>query len=151
EYKAAQVQLSFLQARQIHASRLRDTLKSKLAGIPDTEMRYQQIARNAETTRTLYHTLLGTYNSVTLESDRVSGNIIKTQTAIVPDEPFRPKLWRDMLFGGAIGLFLSLVALLVLEQSDKRVRSVSDIRRLVSGPIVGTMPKLSRANIRRLI
>lgn len=61
-----------------------------------------------------------------------------TAGAIAPD----PK--RDAIFAGAIALLLSIIACYVFDRSDKRVRRVDDIERILRLPVQASIPRVRR-------
>ncbi|MCC6730596.1 MAG: polysaccharide biosynthesis tyrosine autokinase [Chthonomonadales bacterium] len=150
EYRQAQLETLFTRAKLDAAARFRDQLRGQISGVPRLNMEYARLVRNAELARNLYTSLQTALNSVRLDKDMASGNVQIAQYAFVPDDPFRPSRSRDLLFGGAIGVFLAIVSVLLLEQSDRRVRSVDDVRRLVNGPVVGVLPRIPRSDIEGL-
>ncbi|HZT44234.1 MAG TPA: polysaccharide biosynthesis tyrosine autokinase [Chthonomonadaceae bacterium] len=151
DYKKAQTDVIYQRAKVGVAIKLRDDLKSQLAGLPQTSQQYASLVRDADMASSLYTSLQSTLNAARLDKDMATGNVQMAQYAFAPEQPFRPDHIRDVLFGAAIGLFLSLVSVLLLEQSDRRIRDIESARRALSGPIVGALPEMSRAEMRDLL
>jgi polysaccharide biosynthesis transport protein len=151
EYKEAQTVVLFTTARFNAIVQLRDQLAKQLAGLPQTNMIYARLARNAELARSLNNQLQSALNASQLDKDVSGNNVQVTQSAFAPELPFRPNRIRDLAFGGIIGLFLSLISVLLLEQSDRRIRNLDALRGLVTAPIIGALPAMSRRDIRRMI
>jgi len=151
QYAQAQVAVLYSRARLDAAVALRDQLEKNTKNLPQTSMEFARLARNAELSRGLHSQLKAAFNSTSLDKDFASGNVQISSLAEPPSKPFRPNLTRDVILGGAIGLFISLISVLLLEQADRRIRSIEDVKRLVSGPIVGSLPKMSRSQLRGLL
>ncbi len=151
QYKQAQVNVLLTQAKLAAAVSLRDQLKRQTQQWPQASMEYARLAQNAAMARSLYTSLQSALNAARVDVDTAGSNVAIAQEAYGPEQPFRPNRARDLMFGGALGLLLALVAVFVLEQSDRRVRSIEDIRRVVPGPIVGALPRMSRAQLRGLL
>lgn len=151
DYKKAQTDVIYEHAKLAAAVKLRDDLKSQLADLPRTSQQYAALVRDEDMASSLYTSLQSALNSARLDRDMADGNVQLAQNAVAPDAPFRPNHMRDVLFGAAIGVFLSLVSVLLLEQSDRRIRDIGTARRAVTGPIVGALPEMSRSEMRDLL
>ena len=127
------------------AVRQRDELQGETAALPQISMEADKLTQNADQSHTLYNSLSAAVRAAQLDQDVASGNVQIVQPAFAPDAPFRPDHKRDLLVGLGVGLFLSLAAVLMREQSDRSVRAVSDARRLADGPITGVLPQLTPA------
>jgi polysaccharide biosynthesis transport protein len=151
QLQQAQTQLLSSKAQLAAAVKARDAAKGQLSGIPRESTEHSRLERRVELARGLYTQLQGTLNAVRLDQDMASGNVQISQYGYAPEDPVRPNRTRDLGFGIAAGIFLSLAAVLLLEQSDKRVRTVSNVRDIVPGPIVGMLPRMSRQDMEGLI
>ena len=149
-YKKEELELIFARAKLAGSVAQRDALKRDLAGVPDASMQYARLARNAELARQLHSSLQASLNAVRVSNDLVSGNVQVTSEAILPPLPFTPVRSRNLLLGGIIGLGSALLLSFLLENSDHRLRTLQQVRRLISGPIIGTLPQMSRRDVRAL-
>ena len=150
DLRQAQGALALHQVKLGAATRLRDQLHQQIQGLPEASLQYARLTRDTELARSLSTSLQSNLNSARLDKDMATGNVQIAQEARLPDLPFRPNHTRDLLVGGGVGLVLALLTTLLLEQADPRVRTFGDVQRLVSSPIVGTLPRLSRAQARAL-
>ena len=146
----AHVQAALAQAKLTAAIQSRQTLQAKLQGLPGIRMQYAQLSQNADLATALYNSLQQALSVTRLQKDQVSGNVQITQGAVVPDFPAKPSLKVDLVLGLAVGMLLSLSLVMLLEQLDRRVRTLDEIRALVAGPIVGMLPKMSRRKMNAL-
>jgi len=146
----ARISVALTSARLAAALQDSQSLAQKVEGLPDIRMHYAQLSRNADLANALYTSLQSALNATHLERDRVSGNIQITEGAIVPYLPYKPNLKTNLAIGLAIGVLLSLGLIMLLEQIDQRVRTLDEVRALATGPIVGMLPKTSRAHMRML-
>ncbi len=113
-------------------------------------MQYAQLSQNADLATTLYTSLQAALNVTRLQKDQVSGNVQITQGAVLGYLPVKPRMEIDVLLGVALGSFLSLCLVMLLEQLDQRVRTLDEVRALVSGPIIGMLPQISRKRMTAL-
>lgn len=146
----AHVAVALTKARLAAVLQDDQVLQHRVSGLPGIRMQYAQLARNVELANSLYSSLQAALNATRLERDRVSGNIQITQGAIVSYLPYKPNIKTNMAIGLAAGVLLSLLMVMMLEQVDRRVRTLDEVRVLASGPIVGMLPKTSRAHMRML-
>ena len=150
DVRQAQSAVAISQARWEAAVRLRDQLHQQIQEVPEISLQYARLTRKTELARLLATSLQGNLNSAHLDKDMATGNVQIAQEAQLPDLPFQPSSWRDLLVGGGVGLVLSLMTTLLLEQADSRVRTFAEVQRLIPSPIIGTLPRLSRAQSRAL-
>lgn len=146
-YKDAQVQIHFDEAKLTAAVHSRDQAKAQLVGIPSMSTQYAHLAEATATARALNNSIQTALNVVRVNRDMASGNIQIAQFGDAPEKAFKPNHLQDMLLGAGVGVLLAFVAVLLLEQSDRRVRSVENVREIVAGPIIGALPRMPRAQI----
>lgn len=149
-YKQAQLAVITGQARFKAAVALRDRLKAPLSSIPDTSMKYAQVALNADLARKTYASLQAALNAVNVNQDAVDGNVALVANAVKPEEPFYPNPPRIYLIAVLIGTGTAVMLALFLENKGSRVRSLQDVRTLGPAPIIGVLPRMSRTQMKRL-
>jgi Mrp family chromosome partitioning ATPase len=72
-----------------------------------------------------------------------SGNVLLVEPATDATKT-RPRLLRDSVIGGLIGLFVALLVIAVREALDTRVRSEQEVEELLDVPVLGTVEALPR-------
>jgi len=150
QYAQAATDAATAQAKLSAAIKVRDQLKAQTVGLPQVSMTASRLSRSADDAHKLHDSLENALHSAQLDKDVASGNVQIVQRAFVPDLPFRPDHKRDLLIGGVIGMCISLLAVLLLEQGDRSLRSTQDIRKLAGGPVVGVLPMMNRTQHRQL-
>ena len=123
----------------------RDLLQRQTVNLPRVSQAAQNLIDNATQAHNLYNAASAAVQATQLDKDVVSGNVQIVQPAFAPESPFAPSPKRDLLVGFGIGLVLSLLAVLLLEQMDNSVRTAADVRRLVDGPVVAVLPQMTRS------
>jgi capsular exopolysaccharide synthesis family protein len=113
-------------------------------------MQYARLARNADLSRQLEASLQAAVNRVRVSGDLVSGNVTMASEAVMPEAPFFPNRERNLLFGGMLGLGLAIILGFIRENSDHCVRRIQHVRRLSPVPIIGTLPMMTRRQLRAL-
>ena len=150
QQRDAHVQLNLTRARLAQALQAAQTAQQKVEEMPSLQRQYAQLHRTSELTAQIATSLQGALNETRLEIDQVSGNVLITVHGMVPTLPYKPNLKTNMMLGFALGALLSLGLVMLLEQTDQRVRTLDEVRALVSGPIIGMLPQTSRSQMNEL-
>ena len=74
-------------------------------------------------------------------ADLQTGNAEVVQPADVPTSPSSPKIVRNTVIGGLIGVLLALALALILDRVDRRVREPDELEDIFDLPIVGYVPE----------
>ena len=122
----------------------------QVEGIPGLQQQYTQLSLNTRLDTELYTRYKGAQDAAKLQRDMISGNVTIAQDAEAPLLPFKPNLKTNLILGLALGALLSLGLVMLLEQTDQRVRTLDEVRALVSGPIIGMLPRTSRGQMNAL-
>ncbi len=143
DYQETQVNAIDTAAKLAAVTRLRDRLQSQVARMPQIDADYKQLVRNVDLTNALYSSLQSSLASARLDAEIASGDVQITQAAIAPPKPFRPNRTQNLALAGMVGLFLAGLTVIMLEQRDCRVRTIADVQRLISAPVIGSLPALT--------
>ncbi len=136
--RAAQVKLDGAIAQ-------RNLLQRQTLDLPRLSQEAQNLIDSAAQAHSLYNAASAAAQAAQINKNVAGGNVQIVQHAFAPASPFRPSPKHDLLVGFGIGLVLSLLAVLLLEQMDSSVRTAADVRRLVDGPVVAVLPQMTRA------
>jgi polysaccharide biosynthesis transport protein len=74
-------------------------------------------------------------------ADLQTGNAEVVQPANVPTSPSSPKIVRNTIIGGLVGVLLALALALILDRVDRRVREPEELEDIFDLPIVGYVPE----------
>jgi len=138
-------------ARLDKAIRQRDLLRQQTTGLPQISQQADTLTRAADRAHKTSDLLDTAVQAAQLDQAAASGNVQIVQPAFAPESPIRPSPKRDLLVGAGVGLCLSLLAVFLLEQMDRSVRTAADVRRLADGPVIAVLPQMTRAERGRLL
>ncbi len=147
QYQGATVQLNTLKARLAQALALQSQAEASLTPLVQTGSSFDQVAQAAQDAADNYAGLYRTLVSARMKESQINGDARITQQAVAPLSPAKPVLQLNLLLGGVLGLLVSLALIFTIEQIDRRVRTEDQVERLGSGPILGALPRLSRASL----
>ena len=128
----------------------RQGYQQEVQGMPQVRQKYIDLSQATKLATGLYEQLQAALNATQLQRDLVAGDVHITQYAAPPALPYKPNLKTNLMLGLALGALLSLGLVMLLEQMDQRVRTLDEVRALVSGPIIGMLPRTSRGQMNAL-
>jgi protein tyrosine kinase modulator len=137
---------------QSEAATIKDALaryRERVENVPRTEQEYQKLARDYDTTKELYRSLLTRQSQAEVaenmeqrqkgEQFRVIESAVAAQRPTAPD---RPKL---IVLGLLLALGLAGAAVFLAEQLDTSFHDVEDLRRHVRAPVLVSIPQVATA------
>jgi capsular exopolysaccharide synthesis family protein len=114
----------------------------------DRSVRYNILARDADTNRTLYEGLLQRYKEVSASAGITASNISVVDQAAVPIKPSSPKLVLNMLLALLAGAAVAAGLVFIREQLDDAIRAPEDVERKLGLPTLGIIPATEVADLR---
>lgn len=126
----------------------------RVDAVPGHESELTGLMRDYETLQAVYSDLLAKKEnsqiSANLERQQVGEQFKVIDPARLPEEPFSPNRVRIALIAAAMGLFLALGILGVIEYRDTTLRTEDEIVRTLVLPVIAAIPLLTAvADVRR--
>ena len=133
-------------ANQITAlTNVQEAYKQRLTILPKLEQQQRELERKLQVSQSTYSLLLQKLQETRLAENQTVGNARLVSSAVVPEKPIAP---RKSLYLGAGLLLSSLISLataLILEASDKSVRTVEEAKELFGYTLLGVIPSLGKS------
>ena len=109
-------------------------------------IQYQMLRQEAATNRNLYDMLLKRYKEASVSEENRTVNVHVIDRAEIPGHPIRPRVKRDVLLAGLIGIFLGIGLAFFLEYLDDSVTDTDQFAVNYGTPILGKIPHFSSRN-----
>lgn len=119
----------------------------RVDAVPGHESELTGLMRDYDTLQKVYSDLLAKKEnsqiSANLERQQVGEQFKVIDPARLPEEPFSPNRLRISLIAGALGLFLALGVLGVIEYRDMTLRTEDEIVRTLVLPVIAAIPLMT--------
>lgn len=131
------------EAAQRHEGLLRDKLgqtKRQVQTTQDSSIDMNLLRREVDTNRQLYDGLLQRLKQVGVSGGAVTNNVSVVDAAEPALFPYKPNLSRNVMIGLAMGMFLGVCLVLLLEYLDDSIKLPDEVERLLGVPLMGIIP-----------
>lgn len=142
--------LNDLLAQYRAAASTENALRSRVAGLKGDvlnlrgrSIQYTILQREADTNRALYDALLQRYKQIGVAGGVGLAPISIVDRAEVPQFPFKPNLFLNLLFGFGLGLLAGVGTAVALEFINDTVKTRQDVRSKLGLACLGAIPRTS--------
>jgi capsular exopolysaccharide synthesis family protein len=139
------LETDFLAARQNErqVERAMDEQRSEALKLGDKMVAYNILRRDVDAGRELYTSLLTRLKETQISADLLTSPISIVDRAEVPLWPSRPRKSMSLLLAGVLGLLSGVIAALISDRFDPRIRTEDEVERLLGVPRLGLVPRVS--------
>ena len=138
EYRAAAAAEQRLQGQV-------DRARGETLAEQDRSVRYNVLAREADTAKSIYEGLLQRYRELNASAGIASSNITIIDRAEVPSAQSSPSLTRNLILGLLFGMALAGIAVFLRDQLDDVIHTPEDAESKLGLPLLGVIPKAEGA------
>lgn len=151
--RTAQEVRNSVRAEYVAARAAEDRLKGQVTQLQgatlaeqDRSVRYNTLAREADTNRSIYEGLLQRFRELNASAGITSSNIAIIDKADPPLAPSSPNLFKNLAIALALGGAVALAAVFLRDQFDDRVRSPEDVGSKLALSLLGVIPLAASDN-----
>ena len=112
----------------------------KALEIQGKEAQYQKLKANEQRVQALYDRVLATMETLDVNKE-ISPESVTIMEPAAPTFGDRPDLFQKLALGGAIGLALGVLLLLLVDRLDDRINSFTELEDMFEEEVVGQIPK----------
>lgn len=144
---AAKVEYESAVERERLLQRALDQQKRDVLDLNKATADYDRISVELDNQRAMLQQLLRRHSETGLSAEigeRQPVNVRVVEQALPPGAPTGPRLSRMLATGGVIGLLLGLALAFFLNYWDNSIHTIEDLRRYVSLPYLGMVPRFPR-------
>lgn len=127
--------------------------KRQAQGLNTLTTDYNRIQAELDNQRIMLRQLLRRHSETGLSADmgeRQSVNVRVVEQAVVPKRSSSPNVRRSVLYGALLGLALAIGVAFFLDYWDTSIHTIEDLRRHITLPYLGMVPRYESDNTRLL-
>ena len=131
------------QTAQLKFEALKDRVKNQKTAAMDTNEKatqYKILAREVETNKSIYQTLLQRSKEIESMGGVSTGNINIVDRATLPIFPFKPDVKKNLLLAMVLGLMMGIGGAFLMEYFDDTIKNPDQIADQFQIPILGVVP-----------
>ena len=117
--------------------------QAELRSIPNKEIVLGRLRRTMDTQEQIYNSLIQQLQEARVAEQSELGYVEVVDEAIVPEQPFSPKVPLALALGGLLGLMLGVGLAFARNAVDNKVHKPEDLRRRGYG-VVGVVPDMKQ-------
>lgn len=106
------------------------------------------LEREVGAAQRVFDAIQGRQSQMTLEGSNGQTNIVVLNTATEPTAPSSPNIPVNTVLGAIVGAMAASLITLLVELSNRKVRSVSDLVSLLHTPVIGYLPSAAKTGSR---
>ena len=106
-------------------------------------IRYDVLARDVDSNRALYQTVLNRIKENTVIKDLKVSNIRIVEKAEVPERPIKPDKLKVILTGSLCGLLGSIMLVFFINTLDRSIKTVNQAEEYLGLPVLGAIAKFN--------
>jgi len=121
-----------------------EELRGETLDLQKRSIQYNTLKREADTTRSLYESLLQRYKELDVASGVGANNVFIIDKAQIPSAPSSPNRPKIILLALALGLGAGLAAAFVIEQFDDLIYSPLEAEAASGLALIGLIPRVGQ-------
>jgi capsular exopolysaccharide synthesis family protein len=124
--------------------------KDRAADLNEIGAEYQALEKEVDTNKTIYQNLLQKQKETEVTSGIRSTNVHVIDYAYTPLSPFKPNILLNILIAAILGTVGGVLLAFGFEHFDRTIRDEEDIKKRLSIPFMGKIPRAKRSEVEQL-
>ena len=142
ELVISQIQVDDLENQGDSLELLITDMNKKIEVLPDKQIEYINMVRDASVNEQLYNLLLARLQEARIRERSNEWDIRVFDRAHQPLEPIKPRPIANTVFGAILGLLLGVGVSMMIEYFDDSFRTISDVEEYLQLPVLADIPKI---------
>ncbi len=113
------------------------------------EFELTELEREVASNQQMYDMFLKRAKETTVAGEIQSAIARVVDQATLPKAPVKPQKVQIIAIALVLGLFIAVLAALLIDQLDNTLKSTQDVENRLKAPLLATLPKLAKADTRR--
>ena len=131
-----------LEQRLVKMNNTLSSYKQQAKAWPKLEQSLKELERKVKASQTTYETLLTRLQEINVAENQNIGNIRVISQPLVPEEPFNSRKRMIVMASGVLGILLGVGVTLVVDMTDKSLKTVEEAKQLFPYNLLTTIPNL---------
>jgi succinoglycan biosynthesis transport protein ExoP len=119
-----------------------DSLEAATMREQDQSVRYNTLAREADTNRSIYDGLLQRFRELNASAGITASNLSVVDKAEPPTEPSSPNIVLNLLVALTMGIVVAGAVVILKDQLDDRIRIPEEVEQKVGLALLGVIPEV---------
>lgn len=134
-----------LSSQMAALSKVQDAYTQRLNVLPKLEQKQRSLERQLQASQATYLLLLQKFQEIRIAENQNVGNARVIAAAITPEDPVAPRKALYLVTGILLGSMLALATALILEATDKSIKTVDAARNLFGFTLLGVIPSIKKS------
>ena len=144
DFVNSEVQRLGLTSRLAYLNNALSAYKQRASILPRLEQQQRELERRLTAAQSTYEVLLRKLQELRVAENQNIGNARIIEPALVPEEAsIRTKLL-ILALGNVLGIILAILTILILEVSDRSIKTLTEAREVFEYPWLGSIPNFGK-------
>ncbi len=147
----AQTTLAVTQAQLDSIRNAQSEVASAFSKIPQIQQRFVEIQRQLALDTSTYTKLTEKLEELRISEAQEISSWKVLEPPLIPTTPFSPDIQKSLTTGAFVGLVLGVLAALILNRLDQRIREVEEVKEIIDIPLLASIPMTEVASLSAMV
>lgn len=147
----AQTSLAVGQAQLESIRNAQSEVSKAFSQIPQIQQKYVEIQRQLALDTLTYNKLTEKLEELRISEAQEISSWKVLEPPLIPVKPSSPDIEKSLIMGFFAGLTLGILAALILNRLDQRIREVEEVREIIDIPLLASIPMTEVASLNAML